>query len=252
MKHHFLLHGLLALSALHLADSHSDPEKYTRIATLHHTQGLALYHSILSDINEANYSASIAFASITAMFAFGLSRPQAAKAVGMELLDDLAQIFLLAKGWRKVVLVADGLECRAGSTICPPHNPSTRTLATDAEAAFGRLHALNQGHEAAIYTLAISSLKSVFGTLADEGSEDPHAALEWANTLPEEFVRLIRERQSLALLIVGYYCVALDRVPEVWWLRGWSKGIFSVIWTNIDHMYQDTLNWPREMIGIKG
>lgn len=191
------------------------------------------------------------------MFAFGLSRPTAAKALGMELLDDLAQIFLLAKGWRNVVRVADGLECRAGSTICPPpppHNPSmSSTLATDTEAAFGRLHALNQGHETAVYALAISSLKAVFETtLADEGRNDPHVALEWANTLPEEFVRLIRERQGLALLIVGHYCVVLDRVPQVWWLRGWSEGLFGVVWRNIELTYREALKWPGEMIGIKG
>ena len=251
MQHHFLLHGLLALSALHIADSHSDPEKYTRIGNAHHTQGLALYYSILSNINATNYSASIAFSSITIMFAFGLSRPQAAKAVGMELVDDLAQIFLLTKGWQKVVRVAEGLECIAGSSIFPSHNPNTTALSTDTETAFSRLLALNQGHDKALYTLAISSLKSSFRTVADEGNDNPHVALEWANTLPEEFVRLIRERQNLALVVVGYYCVVLERAPQVWWLRGWSKELFSIIWRNIDHTYQGTLEWPREKIGIE-
>jgi hypothetical protein len=252
MQHHFLLHGLLALSALHLAESHTDSQKYTRIATDYHTQGLALYHSILSDINESNYSASIAFSSITTMFAFGIYKPKAPKTFGIELVQDLAQIFLLAKGWHNVVRVADALECRAGSAVFPSHNPIIGTLSTDMEAAFGRLHALNQGHDTALYTLAIDSLKSVFGTLANGRSDDPHLALEWVNTMPDDFVRLITQRQSLAMVILGYYCVVLDRVPQVWWLRGWSKGVFSVIWKDIHHPYQDTLEWPKKMIGFEG
>lgn len=250
MRHHFLLHGLLAFSALHLADSHSDPQKYTRIAIGHHTQGLALYHSILSNIDADNYPASIAFSSITIMFSFGLSKPQDIETVGMGTVDDLARIFLLAKGWHKVVRAADYLGCTAGSTIFPSYKPSTSTLSTDTEAAFGRLLALNHEDDTALYTLAISSLKLVFRTLAEDRNDNPHVALEWANTLPEEFVHLIRERKSLALAIVGYYCVVLHSVPQVWWLRGWSKGLFSTIWRNIDHVFRDTLEWPRKKIKI--
>lgn len=83
MKHHFLLHGLLALSALHLAHSYSSSNppdhiaeaKYRRIATAHHNQGLATYHSILKDINDDNSAASIAFSSITVIYSFALARP---------------------------------------------------------------------------------------------------------------------------------------------------------------------------------
>lgn len=58
-------------------------------------------------------------------------------------------------------------------------------------------------------------------------NDNPHIALEWVN------VRLITERQTLALLIVGYHCVVLGKVPQVWWLKGWSEGLFGVIWKNI-------------------
>ena len=251
MQHNFLLHGLLALSALHLADSHPDPQKYTRIATAHHTQELALYHSIPSNINEANYSASIAFSSITIMFAFGLSRPQSSKAVGIELVNDIAQIFLLAKGRHKVVRIADDLECRAGSNIFLSHNLNTNSPSADTEAAFDRLHALNQGHDTALYTLAISSLKSVFETLAEEGNDNPHAALEWANTLPEEFVSLIRKWHGLALVIVAHYCVVLNTALQVWWLRGWGRGLFGVIWRSLDPNHRDALRWARLQVGFE-
>ncbi|KAF4630524.1 hypothetical protein G7Y89_g7611 [Cudoniella acicularis] len=173
--------------------------KYTQLATAHHTQGLTLYHSILTDINQANYSASIAFSSLTTMFAFGVSRPLMSKekeGAEMRLLDDLAQIFLLVKGWHKVVRVADDLECRGGSKIfSSPESPqNTNTLSPDTEEAFTRLSALNRDRDPSdtiLYTNAISSLKASFFILENEGNDNPHTALEWANTLPEEFLRLI-------------------------------------------------------------
>lgn len=248
MQHHFLLHGLLGLSALHLAETHLDPLKYTRIATAHHTQGLNLFHSILKQVNEDNYAASIAFSSITAMFALGVARPEAGKLARIEIVDDLAQVFLLAKGWHKVVQVADGLKSREGDSIFPCPDSSGSPLSYDTEAAFKRIDTLNKGRDEGVYRLAISSLKSVFEKLGDEKSDDPHIALAWAATLPEEFTRLIKDRQSLALALLGYFCVVLDRVPQVWWLRGWSKGLFGVVWTHTacNHI----LEWPRDRIGF--
>jgi hypothetical protein len=250
MQHHFLLHGILALSALHLADSHADPENYTRIATSHHTRGLALYHTILADINKANYSASIAFSSITAIFALALARPSASKAVEIDLVLELAQIFQLSKGWHKVVQAADSLKCTGSSSLVKPHEISTASISADTEAAFGRLHALNQENHAAVYTAAISTLKTVFEILEGTENDNPHVALEWVSKMPEDFIYLMKERLSLALVILAHYCVVLYRAPRVWWLRGWSEGLFGVIWRGIDPVYRDSMQWARQQIGF--
>ncbi|OBT76942.1 hypothetical protein VF21_04143 [Pseudogymnoascus sp. 05NY08] len=249
-KHPFLLHGLLALSALHLADSHSEPEPYTKIATIHHTQGLELYYSILSNINKENYPASIAFAGITIMYAFGISRPRGTKSSGIELIDRLSQIFLLSHGWQSVVDAADGLDRGTGTPIIPaPHN-HTGALPTATESAFARLNDMNHGRDVAVYTLAISTLKSVFHELETE-RDNPHIALQWAHTLPKEFLDLLHQRQNLALVIVGHYCIVLDALKKVWWISGWGKNLFGVILTNIDLSYRDLLEWPRQMIGFE-
>ena len=249
-KHHFLLHGLLALSALQLADSHSDPEPYTKIATTHHTQGLKLYYAILSNINRENYSASIAFASITIMYTFGISRPGGTETSLIELVDHLSQIFLLAHGWQSVVDAADGLDHGTGAPIFPTADNHVGDLSTDTEVAFARLNDMNHGRDMAVYTLAISTLKSVFHGL-EEDRENPHIALQWAHTLPKEFVGLLHRRQNIALAIVGYYCIVLDALTGIWWLSGWGKDLFGVILANVDLPYQDLLEWPRQMIGFE-
>lgn len=249
-KHQFLLHGLLALSALHLADSHSDPEPYTKIATTHHTQGLELYYSILSNVNKENYSASIAFASITIMYAFGIARPRETKTSGIELVDHLSQILLLAHGWQSVVDAADRLDRGTGAPIFPAPHVHVGALSTATEAAFARLNDMNHDQDIAVYTLAIYTLKSVFHGLEGD-RENPHIALQWAHTLPKEFVNLLHQRRDLALVIVGYYCIVLDALKEVWWLKGWSKELFGVILTNVDLSCRDVLEWPRQMIGFE-
>lgn len=251
MEHHFLLHGLLALSALHLANTRPDHKKYTQIATAHHTQGLMLFHSILSEMKDSNYSACIAFSSITAIFAFGSSRPIDGINVGMEIIDDLAQIFLLSKGWTKVVSVANTLDCRAGSSIKAPPTSQASVLCGESEALFKQLVLSNkhQSHDAAeIYSQAISSLEAVFAKVEHGPTDDPHLALEWMESLPDGFVGLMRERQEIALVLLGIYCGVLGRVPQVWWLRGWCSGLFGVVWRGLEPAWKKALEWLRKRI----
>ncbi|KAH6670816.1 hypothetical protein B0J14DRAFT_516566 [Halenospora varia] len=258
-RHHpFLLHGLLALSALHLADSCSKTDtgscaKYTSIATAHHNQGLAMYHSILQNMNEENYSASIAFSSLTIMFAFGLSRPSEIK-----LIDYLVQVFQLAKGWTKVVTVASDLSCNSARNLTVPAIDDLNTsLPSEIEEAFARLHSQNlthtpDDHDQEVLKLALDSLKTVFKMLASPGgTQNPHVAIAWPNLLPERFAELLGKRQVLAMVLVAYYCVVLERVPKVWWLRGWSTGLLDAVWGNIkDGCLREEVQWVRDRVGV--
>lgn len=250
MKHHFLLHGLLAMSALHLADYKPESQKYTRVAIAHHTKGLSQFQSILDNIDESNFSAIIAFSSLTIMFQFGLSRCPTYNS-GMEILNALEQTFILCKGWQKIVRIADGLDCRAGTqSIRSSSKPYTSRLPQEIEAKFGQLHSLNHDQNVAVYALTISSLRSVFEMLADKGTADPHAVVEWVHTIPEDFIFLIREREKMALLIVAYYCIVLDSVPQVWWIRGRARPLLEVIGREIkDPAYRGLLEWPRRIVG---
>jgi len=65
------------------------PSLQSERGTLLRLRGLALYRGVLDDVNAANHAASIAFSSLTAMFAFGLYRPDE-KAV--EVVDDFCRI----------------------------------------------------------------------------------------------------------------------------------------------------------------
>lgn len=258
-RHHpFLLHGLLALSALHLADGCSKTDtkscaKYTSIATAHHTQGLAMYHSVLQNMNEENYSASIAFSSLTIMFAFALSRPSE-----INLIDYLVQIFLLAKGWTKVVTVASDLSCNLTRNLLDPAIDDANTsLPSKIEEVFARLHSQNLIHtpdenDQEVLKLALDSLKTVFKTLASPGgTQNPHVAIAWPNLLPERFTELLGKRQALAMVLVAYYCVVLDSVPKVWWLRGWSPGLLDAVWENLkDGDFREEVQWVRDRVGV--
>jgi hypothetical protein len=170
----------------------------------------------------------------------------------IEVIDDLCQIFLLAKGWGKVVGAADELDPTAGLLPSDPEPGKASCLDEDTETAFSRLHELNSTQrkgDVEAYTLAIDSLKSVFREMGGvERVEDPHVSMAWAAVLPEKCIHLLRERQDLALVLLAYYCVVLERAPRVWWLRGWSEGLLKVIRENIGLEYRSALKWAEDRV----
>jgi hypothetical protein len=253
VQHPFLLHGLLALSALHRADTHAEPEMDTKLATAHHTRGLTLFHSVLRDITIDNYPPSIAFSSLTVMFALGISKPKDPARAEPQLLDDLIQAFRLMSGGRNVVDVAGKLRGSAvwkDARIDEPKKKVT-SLAADVAEALNVLHSLNTGPNIDIYKHAIACLQSMFEKLGGNDADNPGVCMGWGNEMSEDFLRLATKRESMALLIIAHYCVVLHRVPQVWWIASWGKGLFGVVSKDIDLAFQHVLVWPRSVIEIR-
>ena len=255
VSHRFLMHGLLALSALHLADQNSGKEhdKYSRTAMDYHNQGLTRFRAELQNIKKSNYSAIIAFSSVTSIFSFALSRPLEKRS--LSLLDDLSHIFQLAKGWHEVVrlVVTLGVQAPTGTELT---GKESFELPPNARESFRHLHELNfkrarnenQRHTE-VYTEVIDSLSYIYGKLAS-GDPNPHAVQDWANMLPDRFFSLLSEHTIMALLIMGHYCVVLEHFKMLWWLKGWSSGLLKVIWHNVDSANRSSLAWPLEMVGL--
>jgi hypothetical protein len=69
--------------------------------------------------------------------------------------------------------------------------------------------------------------------------------MAWTAVLPEKCIRLFKERQGLALVLLSYYCVTLEKAPRIWSLRGCSQGLLKVINENIGLEHQDELKWAE-------
>lgn len=102
-----------------------------------------------------------------------------------------------------------------------------------------------------IHTQAISSLKSVLKKAEEGENDNPHLALEWGNLLSEDLVDLIRRPDAFSMVIIGFYCMTFEKVPRVWWLRGWSKGLFATVWREVGSDFHGILEWPRGVVGFE-
>ncbi|RDW65103.1 hypothetical protein BP6252_10754 [Coleophoma cylindrospora] len=253
MSHQFLMHGILALSALHLADQHDGPEqkKYSTIALAHHNQALALFGPELNNINESNFSACIGFSSIIMLFSLGLSRPPPT-AKDLSAVNDMGQIFLLIRGWQKTVEVSQSVSSRRLLPVASAINdiPDHIEMGLKHLRDLNRLKGQRQkGHDTKTYEEAITSLQSTFRQM-DPEKPSPFSHGEFFAGVSDKFFEYWMEHDTFALIILAHYCVCLHYLPRVWWLKGWSEGLMRSIWENIDPVAQSSLIWAKEIVGL--
>ncbi|KAL2824784.1 hypothetical protein BDW59DRAFT_82604 [Aspergillus cavernicola] len=261
LSHPFLMHGILALSALHIAhtraiiiigDNGQNGRDYLQVAVTHQDQALALFREQLGDINPTNGKAMFAFASITVLYAFGFPRtPElSSSAVG-----DLVQAFVLVRGVQQILNRAMGniFEDRAWSPILEvdEYDPA---LPIEAQAAIDRLHKANEActrqdpilHDSFLYQEAIDHLADLIAAI--NGGLGFTLVCRWAIKLQPAFVDRIRDRRPLALAILAYQCALLPRLQDVWFGAEWGTRVLREIWYVLDDHWRPLVHGCMEEI----
>jgi len=68
----------------------------------------------------------------------------------------------------------------------------------------------------------------------------------WAGLISQDFVELIYERDPRALVILAHYCVLLKRNDRVWYIRGLGPGMLRNIWQVLGEEWRCWIQWPME------
>ncbi|KAI9366990.1 hypothetical protein BJX61DRAFT_377280 [Aspergillus egyptiacus] len=261
LSHPFLMHGILALSALHIACTRiprapgnigQGSRDYLQVAVAHQTQALALFREQLADINSTNGKAMFAFSSITVYYAFGFPRSleQGGTAVG-----DLVQAFVLVRGVQEVLN-------RAMYTVfedpiwAPIRDVKEydRALPADAQAAIDQLHKANEActrqdpilHDSFLYQEAIDWLADVMAAI--NSGLGFAMVCRWAIKLQPAFMDRIRDRRPLALAILAHQCALFPRLQDVWFGAEWGIRVLREIWYVLDDGWKPLIQGCMEEV----
>ncbi|KAL4994133.1 hypothetical protein BDV10DRAFT_11545 [Aspergillus recurvatus] len=258
LSYPFLMHGILALSALHIACTRTPraPDdarsEYLHIAISHQDQALALFREQLGDINTNNGKAMFAFASITVLYAFGFPRtPEpSSSAVG-----DLVQAFVLTRG-------VQGILNQSMNTIFEDRiwaplqhvNDYDPVLSAQAQAAIERLRNANEActrqdpilHDSSLYQGSIDHLADLMaGIQAGLGFS---LACRWVIKLLPAFLDRLRDRRPLALAILAHFCALLPRLSDVWFGAEWGIRVLREVWYTLDDHWRPLIHGCMEEV----
>lgn len=256
LSHPFLMHGLLAVSALHLARTDTDPPRrgaYLNRAVAHQNQALALFREILGDINEVNAKAMFAFASIVVVYTFGF--PQTPDAQDpWTCIDDLYQVLVLTRGIQQVI--RSPAEFLSQSNFAPilQVESTAAPLPDDAGAAINQLYEANEvcgardeSYETEIYTATIDNVAEMLSWVYG-GMTASVIAGRWAIRQPARFMELLHEREPMALVMLAYYGVLLQALRHRWCFGEWCVRVARAVWTILDDQWRPLVHWAMRAI----
>jgi hypothetical protein len=260
LQHPFLMRGLLAVTALHLADL--NPQRHSRLAaraSRYQNTALPLFRQVVSKVTEQNCHAIFAFSGFVIPYSLAcLQSSGNANVIPSD--DELLNWMCLIRGahgllynnwnWLLRGPFAPLLE-RTKSPIEFSNNPDDGQLVmllplflksdstsgddqTPLNICRGAFDELRR-----IYALPYSQCRTV----------DKKAAVTiWPGTVSPAYIQLLRERRPEALVILAYYSVLLYQVPDCWYLRGLAERLLNSTYRCLSSDWRTLIKWPLEQL----
>ncbi|KAI9860102.1 MAG: hypothetical protein M1824_003340 [Vezdaea acicularis] len=256
--HPFLLRGILALSALHLAFLRPEnAHLYEMEATIHQDAALGFFRTAMANVTPTNCDAVFAFSSILVLLAFASPKPR-----GILVLVDAklsgTEWFGLVRGSRPLrAKIWDWLEAGAMAPMCVIEQVEninfSGTGATKHLSAFLRYcdESEDEPFVKAACALAIEDLEVCFARLASKNAtaSKVNSVIAWPNGLTQGYMSLLEQKHPKALVILAFYSLALRYIDSYWWVKGWPAHILSTVHQLVDDSMQPWLEWPSQGIG---
>lgn len=273
IKYPFVMHGLLATSALHLAYlNRYQSSHYLQLCNKHQTVALREYRTLLdSNINAENADALFILASIICVttMARACEEAEVADIPRTMSIESITEFFFLTRGVRDVIHAAyeyiqagpmvaifDAQRIPEDETvILPPEvvqqflaiNQLLDTWGLDPEALTHCRTALNE---------LIDNVYKAITFFAPKEMVTTGTVWRWPINVPTQFVRLVSACNPPALVIFMYFAAAVSAVRNTWYNEHWSEFAVNGVSLILDESMRHWAEWPRtqlkDRMGILG
>lgn len=257
------MHGVLALSALHIACTNpAKAEKYTQLCDKHQTIALASYRDILSHITEDVANAVFALSTILSFSSMARATLEASRMAEPQFisLKDVCELLHLNKGTREVNLAAgDAIARGPFSAMLYGHRMASNVRATLTDAlqdVFADLESMvnefcTNSEHLELCMGALVSLHDVYANILffySKGKLENGQVWRWTALIPQEFVKLIQTEYPPALVITAHFTIASLLTRQSWYVSAWGKLAFEGICMALKGRLGEYMIWPREEI----
>ncbi|KAK6837817.1 hypothetical protein RU639_001539 [Aspergillus parasiticus] len=260
LEYPFVLHGLLALSALHIAraSDYAPRAHYFSIALEHQNRALALFRPVISSINRDNSHTIFVFASLLLQLAFAIP-PSSPLIDTHDSFQDLIQAFTLCRGLREILgtswhWVKEG---KLADVFTQVDDTKKGPLPESIETAMSQLRYLNEsrgrqfnGHDTDCYDTAINHLKDMM-EIYQHKPRRVEMALRWPIGLGSKYLNLLKEHDPMALVILAHYCLVLHHFRHHWWMEGWSFRVARSVWDQLHESWRPCVSWVVREVGLE-
>lgn len=249
-EYDFLLHGILAVTALHLAlTSPSNKEVHSATAMRHYTAALELFRPYLSSITSCNISPIFAFSCLVPIYIFGYPHTSS---LPSNPLPEMLEIIGVLRGCAGIV--RSGNEWLESGPfkhlLLPSPTEPSQALPIDIEVALSRLSIYNSKTTTDPtllnnYSGAIGILRESF-KLALNTPGEQKVALPFPILISPEVPMRMRERDPMSLVILAHYGVILHWLSTSIWMRGWGALVVDAVKETVGGDWNECITWAVE------
>ena len=278
-RHAFLMHGILAVAALHMALTVPSAKRrsyFQRLGMQHHTLALQQYRPVLANVTDDNCDALFGFSVVAPAIQFAASQAAALdRPAGAGPERDLPRtmhgIFHVLKGIYHVVHLAMEAICRgplAGFVqpqLTAEEIANLPALAPDLAAALDLLAHRVDAAEAldaaarTVYATAIELLRRYFRQPSPQSDADtppaPDAptrdwtkAILWPIEVPRAYMDALDRQRPAALAVLAFYGVLLDDLRDAWWAGDRGVRLIEAVADLLGGEWADVLAWPQQRV----
>ncbi|PMD28782.1 hypothetical protein L207DRAFT_443499 [Hyaloscypha variabilis F] len=255
-SHSFLMHGLLAISACHIA--HLRPaaaEYYIRIARYHYASAVSLYRPLLNHLSQENGAPVFAFSALLACLAIAMPEishhQPAPPTTAMAYLTNMFDTLGLIRGVKKIV--ACTWPWIQDTSVAPllilNLEMFTERLEFDVEVAIRSLEARIRA-DAECEELKDEYLDAMrhFRKCYPRGKwEDVHQgiALTWPVLVSDGFFAALIEQRPIPIAILGLWGTVLDLLYDVWWVGRKGRRLVEALSELLPPGWESLMKWAR-------
>ncbi|KAF2182946.1 hypothetical protein K469DRAFT_787057 [Zopfia rhizophila CBS 207.26] len=242
----YVMHQILALSALHLSHTRAAQAKYYREeATALQTQALSLFNDALTEITAGNCVPTLIFASFLGLHAFvtylNLHR-------GVRAVTERSWKLLMQSN---ISSILNGAERSLGATSSQLQERATIV----ADHMHSLLDHADMGTDSRMACrVTVSRLQLIYQSESSAGEipreEHLSAGLIWAwpILLSGVFTDLLMKRRPEALIILCHYAVLLHQRRRMWLVGNAGRMLIEAITKFLGTYWKHWLDWPNQML----
>lgn len=265
--HHYVLHLLLAVSALHLSKEKQDSTKlsrYEQLADTHYAIGLRQVMAIMPTSNKDYAGALYISTTLVCAYAFAkkpspehlLIVSEGEEVAWFELLRGV-RIVVTTMGWDAIYAgVLGPLPAADDETSLPKRGPTTRPVQWEpALSSLADLIRSSGDAETSVYLELVqrvsSCFETTFGTTARprlDCNGKMEVIIGCIYRTDDDFVLCLKHKRPFALLVLAHFVVLLKSLEWMWYIKGWASHILHSIALILGPQFRQHLRWPREEI----
>jgi len=255
-QHPFLLHMILAVSALHLVHTGS-PERrelYRIAAAQHQQQGLRGFTPSINHITTRNCDALFACATFIVMFASAM--PQSP---GMDVqAETFEKLFCLAQLTKGVLSIIEGAGewirfGKLGSIFDVDRWDENKVppLSGDLVTAFESIDALiidaSNDHNKPAHAEAMTHLRKTVDAI-HKNVDHPSVGFMFLIFAPQSYLDLLKQKDQLALVILAHWAIILHGSRHLWYVKNWGSHLLEASYQALQPEWRKFITWPMQQL----